>query len=494
MPGLDYSRFDGIGDSDSDGEKETEEPEAELTELPKELTQGQSLVLAAREGQLHVVEALLQSRAEVNATDPHQGSALLRAVQLGIQARPTIEALLKASADVAQESAQEETPLTEAAAHGHPELLSALLTADPPTKALGPALRTAARAAAAGGSAGRIGRMLLDKGAPVEGALHAWARHGHLEMVQELLSRRADVNEKDAEGHTALLRAAQNSHENSSNIISMLCKSRADLEVPNRKGITPLESACTARSDGLVETLLACGALAEAKHREDLKTGMSPLVAASVAGGASTARLILEARADANSADAGGRRALPCAAASGNLQLCQVLLSARSDPNLRSRGDRSGEGAAALVMAVAAGHAAVVEELLAARADPEQPSERGQTSLMLASSSPDLCHQLLHARANAAATDTDGKTALILAAGAGSLGICQALLAAKADVAQRSTGGAAALHAAAASGHAEVCHLLLAAKADLTPGPAGRSPTEVAEVAGYASLAAMLKA
>lgn len=41
---------------------------------------------------------------EANAVDPHRGTALLRAVQLGIAARPCIEALLKASADVTRAS------------------------------------------------------------------------------------------------------------------------------------------------------------------------------------------------------------------------------------------------------------------------------------------------------------------------------------------------------------------------------------------------------
>ena len=41
---------------------------------------------------------------QANAVDPHGATALLRAVQLGITARPCIEALLKSSADVTRAS------------------------------------------------------------------------------------------------------------------------------------------------------------------------------------------------------------------------------------------------------------------------------------------------------------------------------------------------------------------------------------------------------
>eukprot|EP00435_Cladocopium_sp_Y103_P019254 s4619_g4.t1 len=116
MARLDYSRFNGLGDSDSEEEAPNTRHAAEasdlLAELPSDLPKGLSLVLAARQGQQHLVDALLSSRVEVDSRDPHGGTALLRAVQLGISARPTIQRLLEARAEDLGE-----TPLSEAASY-----------------------------------------------------------------------------------------------------------------------------------------------------------------------------------------------------------------------------------------------------------------------------------------------------------------------------------------------------------------------------------------
>ncbi|CAE7476590.1 ANKRD50 [Symbiodinium necroappetens] len=447
--------------------------------------------LGARQGQHNLVEALLKSRVEANAADPHGGSALLRAVESGgVQARPTIEALLTAKANPCQDNGAGESALASASSNGPAELLKALLAAA--VHVPSPAALSAALAAAAAKGNRATAEILLDAGAPAANApLHSWVGHADVGMVRHLAEKRANVNlAQGDDGETPLTRASRLSPEESAEqLVQLLCDLRADVNQPTSKALTPLAAASRAGAAKVVRRLLECKASVQPEG-----SSISPLVAASTAGSVLAAGLLLEAKAVPETADAAGRRPLGCAAATGNLKLCRLLLGTRADPNQRSRaGETSqGPGAAALAIAVSAGHKALVEELLAARADPEEVSERGQSPLMLAAalSRRDLCEELLAASAQPDGIDPEGKSALVLAAGAGCLPVCEVLLEARADLAQRTVAGACALDSAAANGH----QVLLDARADLASvGPAGRTPAEVADFAGHASLAEMLR-
>eukprot|EP00931_Biecheleriopsis_adriatica_P122018 TRINITY_DN97046_c0_g1_i1.p1 TRINITY_DN97046_c0_g1~~TRINITY_DN97046_c0_g1_i1.p1 ORF type:complete len:525 (+),score=126.99 TRINITY_DN97046_c0_g1_i1:23-1576(+) len=506
MPGrLDYSRFDNLGASDSDEEAAAEPTpgghashEEVLAELPQGLSRELSLVLAARQGQDYLVEALLASRAEVNARDPHGGTALLRAVEAGgVSARAVIERLLASRADPAAGDDGGQTPLGRAASSGPAELLSAMLEAAvtvPSQEALSSALGEA-------GSAGNraTSRVLLAAGAPPGvGCLHGWAERGDLDLLQELLSRRADLNAcSERDGATPLFCASRSSGDGSPAVVRWLCQQRAEPDIPAHDGRTPLALAAESEAGvGVVRALLECRASVQPTAEGK---GNSPLVAAALAGRRAAAELLLDARACPNSADGRGRRPLPCGAAAGSTELCSLLLKARADPDGRSSGGdcRSGEGAGALSIAVATGHRGLVEQLLAAAADPEQPNERGLRPLMAAAAAgrAELCALLLDARANPSAlTADDGKAALLLAAGAGCLPVCEVLLEARADVAQRSITGASALDAAAANGHSEVCRKLIGAGAAASaPGPGNREPAAAAAAAGHIVLADELR-
>ncbi|CAK9102505.1 Ankyrin repeat domain-containing protein 50 [Durusdinium trenchii] len=431
-----------------------------LAELPTDLPRELSLVLAARQGQHHLLEALLDSQVDPNATDPHGGTALLRAVQLGITARPSIEALLKAKADVSRASSLGETPLGEAAGQGPPELVARLLEANTPSA---DCLRTSLEKAAQLGNR-QTTRMLLSglaaaKAVPSAEALIGWVNCGDAEMVLELLKGRTDVNQaREHDGATAVLVAASSPNPQ---LIQLLCAQLADVNCSDRSHRTPLAAASAVGGDAAVGALLAANAQVDG----------APLVAAALAGRTSTAKLLLESGAASNARDLAGRTPLASAAASGSLQLCQALLLARADPQIRSG---AGKGAPPLAIAVAAQHISLVEELLRARADVDALSERGQTPLMLAAAAghQEMSEKLLEAGAQVNDCSEDGKTALILAAGIGSP-ICQLLLSHRADLQHRSATGISALHTAAANGHEELCR--------------------VARRAGYGALAELLE-
>ncbi|CAE7520809.1 ANKRD50 [Symbiodinium natans] len=520
MPGrLDYSRFDHIGDTDSEEEKPPQAPTATpteandlLSELPTDLPRDLALVLAARQGQHNLVEALLQSGVEANAVDPHGISALQRAVESGgIQARATIEALLAARADPCKGNTADDCALAAASASGPAELLSALLGAAVHVPSSSALLGALATAAAKGNRA--TAQVLLDAGAPAgEASLHSWVDNADSGMVRQLAEKRADVNlAQGDDGETPLTRAARLRHEESAvQLVQLLCDLRADVNQPARfsapvalgcvlgchvaggKALTPLAAASRAGAAKVIQALLECRASVQLP---DGSSSMSPLVGAATVGSLPAASALLLARASAEAADAAGRRPLACAVASGSLELLLVVGGAACF--LAHGPMRTSEVAQAkLSKDVSVRLSQKDQELLASRADPDQASERGQTPLMLAAgvSRHDLCEQLLTASAQPNSTDPDGKSALLLAAGGGCLPVCEALLRARADLLQRTTAGACALDAAAANGHEAVCRALLDAGADVNlAGPAQRSPADAAELAGHAALAKMLR-
>lgn len=513
MPGLDYSRFDKLGASDSEDEASGQGRAAEaeaagreaVAQLPPELSPELSLVLASRHGQRHVVEALLDNRASVNAADPHGGTALLRAVEGGINNRPVIELLVARRACVDLRSDTNETPLGHAASRGPAELCQALFeAAAPEPKACGAAL---AAAAVAGNRATTA--FFLGLRAPAcisyEGRLpmNAWAGHGSIDVMEQLLQRRADINACDEQG-VPLMCAV---HAGCVSVVAWLCNNGAIVDWAAPDGRTALicavEHSNEACAASMVDVLLEKRAAVE-----PASTGArvpSPLVAAACAGRVAIGRLLLDAGAAPGTADPAGRRPLPCAAVLGSFDFCTLLLEKRagvSDRGMSGSHPAAGAdpavGVTALSVAVAAGDMRLATMLLEAHADCELADQRDFRPLMAAARGGHvaLCILLMDARAEVNAQQVgSGKTALVFAAGVGSLEVCATLLAARADMEVQAVTGVRALHAATANGHEAVCKALLAAGADAAAaGPHEQDALALARAAGHVAVSAVLAA
>jgi hypothetical protein len=118
--------------------------------------QGNSLlILAAREGQLDTVEALLKYRARIDYRNLAGDSALMLAVLRGHDA--VVQALLKAGASVNHEGW---APLHYAAFEGREAALDALVAAKADVNALAPNKATALMLAARNGHVGVVRRLL----------------------------------------------------------------------------------------------------------------------------------------------------------------------------------------------------------------------------------------------------------------------------------------------------------------------------------------------
>ena len=198
-----------------------------------------ALHVAASEGQVSVVEALLQGGADVNVRDRWGGTPLADAIRQG--ADKVFELLLKAKGVLGYDEAKMSSVLCDYAKEGRKEAIIMLLMA--------------------GGS---VNAADYDK----RTAIHLAASEGNLQIVDELLNRGALINVKDRWGGTPLRDAVREGH-------TKLVK-----RLKERGGILGLDTAevsaelCEAARQGkriVVEALLAAGANIDAADY-DLRT------------------------------------------------------------------------------------------------------------------------------------------------------------------------------------------------------------------------------
>ncbi len=191
-----------------------------------------ALMVAAFGGYSDAVRQLIASKADPNAKDNQGRTALMAAATSGDLA--TLDLLLAAGADPAAADAGHGTPMTYAAAEGQAGAMEAL-----ERKGIKPNAGDFALAAA--GCHPAAVRLALASGlAPngIEGEvvpLLSAAAVNCVEVVQLLLERHADVNAKDGDGWTALMKAAQAGH---ADMVRQLMEHGADMNVADTNGRT----------------------------------------------------------------------------------------------------------------------------------------------------------------------------------------------------------------------------------------------------------------
>lgn len=431
------------------------------------------LVQAVREASAPVVQALLRAGARPDERLPNGSTALHEAARVG---KIDVASDLLAGGASAKIVLEDGTSAAEIARRfGHDRLASLLRQKGAPARS-GPDITTrgagSAPAAAATSNSNRPGEL-----PPIVEA----GRRGDVELIRKRLAAGDSVDLRDAEGESALGRAAEGGHVEA---VALLLASRADANASDEQGRTPLLRAAASRaagSDPIVESLLRAGADPNARDRR--ARGIAYYLAESA-----TRRKVEALQAKGTSwTVADLTDAVARAAAAERSESLSALLSLSDDPKIRSR---------ALCDALEAGRAQIAQTLLESGADASAACEDGARPLIAAARSGDdaLVGRLLAAGADPAAASRSGDTALIAAASRGHVAVVRRLLAAGAAVDQRGEHKSTALMAASANGHLAVVEPLLAAGANpLHRDESSHRAADLAEAAGHPDVVARLR-
>ncbi len=323
----------------------------------------QSLLDAARQGDIEAVRSMINDGADVNLPADDGTTALIWSAHRNEM--QMAELLITAGADVNRANDYGATALYEAAGYADAALIDMLLS-------------VGANANAA----------LLSSQTPLMMA----ANRGMAESVNLLLSGGADPDAKESKGgQTALMWSAAEGH---SAVTEILIEHGADVHLRSNGGFSALMFAAQKGDAQSVEALLDAGANVDERMPE---TGLTPLLIATALRHEDVVALLLDRNANPNAVEAGdGFTSLHRAASDRNsLGIVNLLLAHGADPNVRLlRWDRRKpymlppyvelKGATPLLLAADVRSFGAVKALLDAGADPLIPTEKNTTPLIMA--------------------------------------------------------------------------------------------------------------
>ncbi|KAJ8352494.1 hypothetical protein SKAU_G00239700 [Synaphobranchus kaupii] len=432
-----------------------------------------ALRAAAWAGHQEIVLALLEHGGQPDRADREGRTPLIAAAYMGH--REAVEALLVHGAQVDVQDADGRTALCVAAmcvpsaagGQGHGDVVSALLErgADPSHRdndGMTPLLLSAYEGQA------QVLELLLEAGADVDESaglrgtasaavtpLLAAASMGHKAAVNAVLFWGATADAIDGEGRTALsLAAARGSME----VVRLLLDRGLDENHKDHLGWTPLHAAACEGHRAVCATLTENGSLARVAEPDN--EGRTPLILAAQEGHCGTARLLLDRRSPVDHRGYDGRSALSAAALEGHDEVAELLMRRGADTDVRDA-----EGRPLLYLLVLEGRLDMAALLI----------QKGGTPLE--------------------SRDSEGRTALHVAAWRGSLEAVGLLLRGGADTDARDGEGRPPLHSTAWRGHAAIARLLLdsgGATVDLACQQQGATALCIAAQEGHADVVAVL--
>ncbi|KAI9828226.1 MAG: hypothetical protein M1819_004580 [Sarea resinae] len=276
-------------------------------------------------------------------------------------------------------------------------------------------------------------------------------RSGDCLLVDSLIQSGASVDERDAQGRTALMQAVKGGRKDISEI---LLENGAEVNAKSTYGRTVMMEAAQAGSLDMVMLLIKNGAEVNAEGR----FGETPLMEAARAGSPDLVMLLLENSAEVNAKNVYGGTALIEAARAGSPDVVMLLLKNGAEVDAKSV-----YGGTALIEAARAGSPDVVKLLLKNGAEVNAESRIWGTARIEAAraGSPDVVKLLLKNGAEVNAQSAEGDTALIEAIRAQNLEILNILLQKGAVVNTVSELGTSALIEATRTQNLKIVNILL---------------------------------
>ena len=323
------------------------------------------LRLAADSGHHDVVEILLQNRARVNSRDHNNSTALHAAAKIGDDVITKL--LIAHGADFAAKDGELMAPIHYAAEQDHDHVTDALLSFRADIEAQGKDGMTPLSIACAAGSK-QVTSLLLSRKAnckhKADGAmtpLHWAAYNGHDEVADLLLQqKRANVDVRNCDGQTPLHLAVLTK---SFAATELLLRRGATIEAECANNLRALHYACRNADPALAQLLIGSGANVEAETRNRLNR---PIHFATLSASTTVLSVLLKSSADLEARDRSGQRALTLASMEGNLGVVRFLLDSGAAPDLKhlNKHNRLHVSDSPVCRAAKGGHLAVVRELV----------------------------------------------------------------------------------------------------------------------------------
>ncbi|KAK5912274.1 hypothetical protein CesoFtcFv8_002166 [Champsocephalus esox] len=460
------------------------------------------LHMAAMHGRFTGSQILIQNGGEIDCTDMFGNTPLHVAARYGQEL--LISTLLTNGADKTKQGIHGMLPLHLAALYGYPDCCRKLLSngqfyimpsqvpsAGDDINVLDDHGRTCLHAAASGGNVDCLNLLLNSANADLDAKdhlgrspLHYTAANGNSQCTISMVRAGAAVNELDLTGCSPLHYAAashtfcggetssesehsEGKEHEASLCLDFLLDSGANPTLKNSKGYSAVHYAAAYGNKQHLELLLEISF--NCLEEVESNIPVSPLHLAAYYGHCDALRLLCETLVSLDVRDIEGRTALHLAAQRGFPPCVEVLLKHQASFSLKEQKRKW----TALHAAAAEGHMdclllLVNEEQSAEVID--SPDTQGKTALMLAALGchTDCVHILLEKGAKADSADKKGFTALHRAAILGSEDCASALLEHGASALCRDSQGRTPLHLVASRGHTELLRTLLkaAVKAD----------------------------
>ena len=453
-----------------------------------------ALICGAYSGHEEVVQALLDSGANIDNSDPDLTTPLHVAAANGHE--QIVRLLLDRGAKINAKEKDGTTPLFIAVMNGHEQAVQLLLEGGAETEAKPNDTNTTALYLAAWNGNEQIVQLLLESGADIEGAnenggilLYTAARSGHERVVELLLEGGAQIGVANENGPTLLYIAAQYGYER---VVQLLLERGAEIDVANKNGETPLYTAARSGHERVVELLLEGGA----QIGVAIEDGPTLLYIAAQYGYERVVQLLLERGAEVDIANENGETPLYTAAQSGHERVVQLLLDRGAETGAKLNSSK----ATPLHIAAQKGHERVVQLLLKDGADIEVINEHGATPLYEAAvyGHERVVRLLLEGGAKTEVKlNFNNTTPLYMAAQNGHEQVVRLLLehGAKTE-AQHNVNNTTPLYMAAQNGHERIVQLLLGsnAKVDVMEKSGyGATPLLSAASKGYERIVQLLQ-